>query len=141
MYSTALHYHPYHPSCRFPILFSFSIVLSNCLAQIFLNFDFFSESDILTCCSVMTQGLAVVLNRLRCIFSGRSTVLSCVMCHVSPVTCHLSPSPVTCHLSHVIIFFFFTFKFYIKKNTLPKILDKVVELVGGGSVINGAYPI
>ena len=28
-----------------------------------------------------------------------------------------------------------------KKITLPKILEKVVELVGGGSVINGAYPV
>ena len=25
--------------------------------------------------------------------------------------------------------------------TLQKILDKVVKLVGGGSVINGAYPV
>ena len=25
--------------------------------------------------------------------------------------------------------------------TLQKMLDKVVELVGGGSVINGAYPV
>ena len=35
-------------------------------------------------------------------------------------------SPVTCHVSPVIIIFF---------------MDKVVELVGGGSVINGAYLI
>ena len=42
------------------------------------------------------------------------------MCHVSHVTCQLS---------HVIFFLF------IKK------FDKVVELVGGGSVINGAYPV
>ena len=38
------------------------------------------------------------------------------------------------------------FHYRKKKNnlkiiTLKKILDKVVELVGGGSVINGAYPV
>ena len=36
------------------------------------------------------------------------------------------------------------FKKNLNKNdffTLQKILDKVVELVGGGSVINGAYPV
>ena len=42
----------------------------------------------------------------------------------SHVTCHLSR--VTCHM-----YFFFP----------EKKLDKVVELVGGGSVINGAYPV
>jgi hypothetical protein len=36
---------------------------------------------------------------------------------------------------------FFYNSFYIKKNILAKKFDKVVELVGGGSVINGAYPI
>ena len=45
------------------------------------------------------------------------------MCHVSHVMCHVSH--VTSHLSHV------------KK----KMLDKVVELVLGGSVINEAYPV
>ena len=66
--------------------------------------------------------------------------LSNTICHVSIVTCHVSPvmchmSHVTCHLSHVKIFFF-----YIFFNPL-NIFDKVVELVGGGSVINGAYPV
>ena len=28
-----------------------------------------------------------------------------------------------------------------EKNYTTNILDKVVELVGGGSVINGAYPV
>ena len=42
------------------------------------------------------------------------------MCHVSHVTCHMS---------HVTIFFVCFF------------LHKVVKLIGGGSVINGAYPI
>ena len=36
-------------------------------------------------------------------------------------------------------------KFYIKKKIyiyiFQKKFDKVVELVGGGSVINGAYPV
>jgi len=49
--------------------------------------------------------------------------LSRVMCHVSHVNCHLSP--VTRHLSHLIVFNFFF----------------IVEQVGGGSVINGAYPV
>ena len=39
------------------------------------------------------------------------------MCHVSPVTCQK------------------------KILTLKKKMEKVVELVGGGSVINGAYPV
>ena len=53
------------------------------------------------------------------------------MRHVSPVTSHLSP--VTCHMS----------KCSLKKKLfyLLKKLDKVEELVGGGSVINGAYPV
>ena len=44
---------------------------------------------------------------------------------MSRVTCHVSH--VMCHLSHVMcqIFFFY----------------KVVKLIGGGSVINGAYPV
>ena len=51
-----------------------------------------------------------------------------VMCHVSCVTCHVSR-----HLSHV--------KLYIYIFILKIKLDKVVELVGGWSVINGAYPV
>ena len=53
-----------------------------------------------------------------------------VMCHVSRVTCHMSR--VTCPMSHFLIFlifFFFSFS------------DKVVNLIGGGSVINVAYPV
>ena len=45
------------------------------------------------------------------------------MYHMSRVMRHMSR--VTCH------FFFFFFFF----------LDKVVKLIGGGSVINGAYPV
>ena len=48
----------------------------------------------------------------------------CVMCHMSCVTCHVSH--VTCHMSHV--------KCHVSHVNL-------VELVGGGSVINGAYPV
>ena len=50
--------------------------------------------------------------------------MSRVMCHVSRVMCHVSR--VTCHMIHIYIFFF------------P---DKVVKFIGGGSVINGAYPV
>ena len=46
------------------------------------------------------------------------------MCQVSHVRYHMSG--VTCQVSHVTYFYFFY---------------KVVELVGGGSVINGAYPV
>ena len=52
--------------------------------------------------------------------------VSCVMCHVSPLTCHVSP--VTC--------IFFSFSLFYTQNW-----KKVVELVSGGSVINGAYPV
>ena len=58
--------------------------------------------------------------------------------NVSHVTCHVSH--VTCHVSTVILFFYI-FLDKKKKNNLHKNLDKVVELVGGGSVINGAYPV
>ena len=51
----------------------------------------------------------------------------CVTCHMSRVTSHMSQ--VTCHLSHATIIFFFFFSF------------KVVELIGGGYVINRAYPV
>ena len=53
--------------------------------------------------------------------------LSCVTCHISCVTCHVSR--VTCHMSCVTCHFFCFFLF-----------DKVVKLVVGGSVINGATP-
>ena len=63
--------------------------------------------------------------------------MSHVMYHLSLVTCHLSP--VKCQqqkndfflLKIYIYFFFLSFKK----------LEKVVELVGGVSVINGAYPV
>ena len=50
--------------------------------------------------------------------------VSRVKCHVSRVTCHMSC--VTCHMSYFFFFFFF---------------DEVVKLIGGGSVINGAYRV
>ena len=52
---------------------------------------------------------------------------------MSRVTCHVSR--VTCHMSRVILFFFFYFIYLFFF-----FLDKVVELIGGGSVINGATP-
>ena len=49
--------------------------------------------------------------------------MSHVRCPASGVRCHVSG--VTCN------FFFYLFFFF----------DKAVKLVGGGSVINGAYPV
>ena len=49
--------------------------------------------------------------------------LSCVMCHMSCVICHISQ--VTCHMSYVTCH-----KSHVKKKNM-------VELPGGGSVING----
>ena len=53
--------------------------------------------------------------------------MSHVACHMSCVMCHMSH--VTCHVSCVTFFILFFSS------------DKVVKLIGGGSVINGAYPI
>ena len=52
--------------------------------------------------------------------------MSRVTCHLSRVKCHVSH--VTCHMLHVTCHIFFFFY-------------KVVKLIGGGSVINGAYPV
>ena len=49
---------------------------------------------------------------------------TCVTCHVSGVRCQVSDF--SCCDSHFLDLF---------------VSDKVVELVGGGSVINGAYPV
>ena len=46
------------------------------------------------------------------------------MCHISGVTCHVAGG--RCHVSCVTFLLF--------------LLDKEVELVGGGSVINGSTP-
>ena len=59
-----------------------------------------------------------------------------VVCHVSGIRCHLSPvmcevSCVMCQASSVCVMFFFFFLFF----------GKVVELVGGRSVISRAYPV
>ena len=56
--------------------------------------------------------------------------VSCVTCHMSHITCHVSP--VTCKNKKNYVF--------IEKKGRTK-LDKGVELVGGGSVMNGAYPV
>ena len=59
--------------------------------------------------------------------------MSHIMCNMSHVMCQLSR--VRCHVSgvtcHHIFFSFFSSSFFI---------DKVLVLVGGGSVINGATP-
>ena len=54
--------------------------------------------------------------------------MSHVMCHVSHVTCHVShvTSYMSCVMCPMSPFFF---------------VDKVVKLIGGRSVINGAYPV
>ena len=74
-------------------------------------------------------------------FSSHSMChVSCVMCHMSHVPCHLSP--VMCHVSCV-TFHMSNYFFYLKKKMFfcLKKMDKVVELVSGGSIINGAYPV
>ena len=48
-------------------------------------------------------------------------------------------SYVMCRMSNYLIFFFYIFNTIFFFNV--KIFDKVVELVGGGSVINRAYPV
>ena len=55
-------------------------------------------------------------------------------------TCHMSP--VMCHLSDFLFFFCLITKKKNKKERKKGFtkLDKGVELVGGGSVIIGAYP-
>ena len=51
-----------------------------------------------------------------------------VTCHLSPVACRLSPAK--------------KFNFYNNNKIIfKKKLDKVMELVDGGYVINGAYPV
>ena len=62
--------------------------------------------------------------------------MSCVMCHVSRFTCHVSC--VTRHIPPVKIIFFHNNLFF---SILKQKFDKVVELVGGGSVINRVYPV
>ena len=57
--------------------------------------------------------------------------MSLVMCHVSCVTCHMSRG--TCHVAHVTCHVSLFFLIYF-------LLDKLVKLVVGGSVINGAMP-
>ena len=49
--------------------------------------------------------------------------------NVLHITCHVTS--VTCHVSHVTCHNFFIYF----------VLVKVLKLIGGGSVINGAYPV
>ena len=68
--------------------------------------------------------------------------LTNVTCHMSWVTCHMSwvtcpVSHVTCHMSCVTSHLKYIFQFiYFFSSSF----DKVVKIVGGGSVINAAYP-
>ena len=64
---------------------------------------------------------------LRECSSHNMCLVSCVTCHVSPVTCQI--------IIIIIIFFFLVFFSPLKE------IDQVVELVGGGFLINGAYPV
>ena len=60
-----------------------------------------------------------------------SHTMSCVTCHMSHVTCHMSKK-ITCFLLK------------IQKNNKKKSFKKLdigVELVGGGCVMNLAYPV
>ena len=79
------------------------------------------------CVCVCGWGWVGVMCHVSCV----TCHVSCVMCHMSHVTCHMSC--VMCHMSHVTCK-----KIIIKKNFF---CDKGVKLVGGGSVINGAYPV
>ena len=62
-------------------------------------------------------------------FLHKAHYLSHVINHMSHVTCYLSG--VTCHMSYKNIFSSFGIIF----------LDKLVDLYGGGPVINRAYPV
>ena len=75
------------------------------------------------------------------------------MCHVSLVLCHLSPvtcqiSHVMCHMSHIMchmssffsFFFLSSYLYILKFKHIFLLLHNMLELVGGGSVINRAYP-
>jgi hypothetical protein len=55
--------------------------------------------------------------------------MSHVICQMLDVTCH--GSCVTIYVSHLMCHLFF----------LLPLLDKVVELIGGGSFFNGAYNV
>ena len=84
---------------------------------------------------------------VTCLVSHVTCHMSRFMCHLSRVMCHMSP--VTCHLSPVACPNIFLKHFSFKKKkkyhnlffTLKKKQENLVELVGGGSVINGAYPV
>ena len=75
-------------------------------------------------------GVSHVMCQMSCVMcqmSGVKCHVSNVKCHVSNVRCQMSR--VTCQLSPV------------RWQVSHKIMDKVVELVGWGSCITGAYPV
>ena len=62
---------------------------------------------------------------------------------MSPVTRNVSH--VMCHMSPIFFIVYFVSKIFVQLNKYPLLYifffgDKVVELVGGGFVIKGAYP-
>ena len=75
-----------------------------------------------SCVRCQVSGVMCQVSRVRCHMSGVPCQVSRVRCHVSHVTCQMSR--VRCQMS---LFFFF--------------LNKLVELVGGGSVINRTYSV
>ena len=81
------------------------------------------------------------MSNVTCHMSGAKCHMSRVTSHVSHVMCPMSR--VTCRLSHAIKFFIqiFFFSFFFFVCFFQFFPDKVVELVGGGSAINGAYPV
>ena len=68
-------------------------------------------------CNFETMFTTPCVSRVKC-------HVSCATCHMSHFMCHLWHD--TCQVSQVIIYFF---------------NYNLFELVGGGSVINGAYPV
>ena len=74
------------------------------------------------------SGVTYQVLRVRGQVSGVMCHMSGVLCHISGVICQVSH--VMCYVSHVmLIYLYICFS-----------LDKVVELVGGGSVIKRVFP-
>ena len=80
-----------------------------------------SESSIVKISSIHLHSQTV---RARELISLEKLLLQPATCHVPHVECHMSR--VTCNVSFILFSLF---------------SDKVVKLVGGGSVINGANPL
>ena len=88
----------------------------------------------MSCVTCHVSGVRCQVSGVRCHVSGVMCQVSRVRYHMSGVTCQMSHvrcqvSGVTCQIN---IYMYICFVFF---------WDKVVELVGGGSVINRAYPV